>query len=485
MIEEIAFWAPQHAQELVEIFVNNSSTEQSYRPYLQNTVPRHTGMAVAFPVAEGASASRGYPCLLLVSEEKISDIFSWAHTYSQKIFPFSQFCRIMTFDDFDRLSRSSDKMAISTISSISQSWASVVLGEFLSQTEGQFDLPGIPYASVNSCYSQVMANIASTFESESLFDLAGKRLLQIEIQQKLGMRPVSINVLNGVWTLLLRLQGSRFNMTNIASVTEGNLSSVHMEPLFKEDVNISMLIRSKFQDLFSDSIEARVVAHAQLCRHAHLETDSSLDITTAAQLIALGVILVGRGTSHHFMLKEQSKKYPGAYIWFSLFAGLLGPNYWDESWSVSVRGIQKYGHTSPHILSHISADICWREYDWMSKTFTGIREFLSIQRQSPRLLNIEIFPGSVFQLRLSDGNAGNAPLSRESNENRDDKQNEDVRKVLEGFIDLADQARYMLKRSSTGHPRGHSRPLLKDPSTEDVEKRSYPSRSKGKSSRLT
>jgi hypothetical protein len=74
------------------------------------------------------------------------------------------------------------------------------------------------------------------------------------------------------------------------------------------------------------------------------------------------------------------------------------------------KGIERQVRTGFDWADVTGFDLCWVEYDWISKIFSGGDVFATLPKLTHRTLSIEVIPGATCQFRLSAaaGAAGDA-----------------------------------------------------------------------------
>jgi hypothetical protein len=172
-------------------------------------------------------------------------------------------------------------------------------------------------------------------------------------------------------------------------------------------------------------------------------------------LAAAGAFLVGRGTSHLFLLRRAGKRWPSALAWFGLLAALGGPELWDSEWVRAAKGVERVLRTSGDSGSLMNADLSWTEYEWLSRVFEGPHAFSDVPKLQSRTLSIEVVPGAAVQLRL----VGNSASSNNSDSERYQLNQltsrvRELEGALENFVILATKTRPVLEREPLNIARG-------------------------------
>jgi hypothetical protein len=153
-------------------------------------------------------------------------------------------------------------------------------------------------------------------------------------------------------------------------------------------------------ELHSDSFEARVIAFnnlVELLKGLPVEARRS---SACSAVVAIAAFLVGRSTSHEFLVRRNLEFFPFGPIWFGLLAGLVGSNYWDVTWARFAKGVERQLRSKFRWEEAAGYDLCWAEYAWYAATFDD-RNFSQIPKLLPKVLSVEVMPGATCQLRLS------------------------------------------------------------------------------------
>jgi hypothetical protein len=170
-------------------------------------------------------------------------------------------------------------------------------------------------------------------------------------------------------------------------------------------------------------------------------------------MLALAAYLVGRGTSHSFLIRRFPTLAPMAFVWFGFLAALRGSQGWDQSWGKVSKSIERQVRSSFDWADPPTADICWAEYKWLAETFSGNKALSEIVRSTPRSMSVEIIPGATFQFRTSEI----APRKEQDTKAAQRQSLEgELREALESFVALSIAAKRLLdqKGDQTSDQRG-------------------------------
>lgn len=405
---------------------------------------------------------RVIPTLILTEDTSRTDIFSWLSTYSPETFPLSQFARVVSAQDWENFTvvNSSDASKYKN----SDRWASVILGEILAQGESEIDLANLPLSRSAACFSFAVARTSLIYKKKTeAFIKCVSRLERIEIDPRFTRRPISVVELKKIWGALhdIDFQDDSPETPIEEKIKKGTYNLLASSGISRK---IFDLYFSELPGLFRNSIEDRVLAFQELIsRLRRRATDVILD-TEDNLLIAVAAILVGRGTSHIFLLHRIRRNFPSAILWFSAISATVGSKFWDPQWKRACRGIEKQLRQQFHWFDPATSDLCWEEYDWLSDIFDGQNLFGAFYKNSPNVLSVEIVPGASCQLRLT-SSVGRS-VEQETNENAVKRKS--VREVeLEAFaaeiLAISDKGRHLifnLKNEQTQNSFFNDDPLL-------------------------
>lgn len=332
------------------------------------------------------------PTAFVLDTQSAAETLSWLRVYSRDTFPLSQFGRVLSSDDWEM---------ILTEDSPSHSfrddrWASVVLGELLAQSEQDISLETISLSRVQACFSIAVARAHKFYDSHEVTRTCTERLRAIEADPRFLRRSVNVDALVPIWSLA---------STNIGRVSETwelaefiAIAARSFQDPAEQTLRAAGVLP---QALRSESIEERVVAFqhvASLASGASLSSPGSASQNAA--VVAAAAFLVGRGTSHAFLIRKYSRLAPLAHVWFGIIAGLAGREYWDHSWTKALKGVEKHVKASFSWSDPPLSDISWIEYNWVTNAVRGPQALQGIPRQVQTSLSIEIHPGVSCQMRL-------------------------------------------------------------------------------------
>ena len=431
-------WYQAGREEIPEMAFGSGALLGRGSVLMASSSPQKTAAHVAY--SGGDSGSFGYrpPALFILREEDASDTLSWLRVYAKEAFPLSQFARVITDSDWDNLySKPSEGLTTRT-----DKWASVVLGEILGQGEAEADIESIPLSRASGCFSMAIARSNYVHDAYPVTRACVDRLRVISEDGRIAKRLVPIDSLTPIWALV---SANVEDTPDLNELTEIVILAVERVERSKSDAGLVRKMLASTRGLSSDSVEERVVAFQQVAKEAVLIGDRRSSTVAAAALLAMAAFLVGRGTSHAFLLRKFPGVAPAAFAWFGLIAALKGSQGWDSAWTRMVKGIERQLRASFCIQDPPMADICWTEYSWLTKSFSGGQGLSDLARLFPRSLSIEIVPGAVCQFRMSSETRTIAEERRPEPSGLE----LELRNALERILLVADEASVILKATSS------------------------------------
>ena len=427
-------WHAGDREDLPDFTIGKGSLKKYYQKSSEKLTPTtKTGLTVG--ISED-SAGQIYPVLFVVSDSSYYDIFSWTNTFAPDAFPLSQFARVALETDAKSLR---DLLLSDGVNrNRSEQWSSVILGELLGQGGGDTDISSVPFSRSAACYSTSIARTWLLYDSEAAAANVAKRLRKIESDKRFVKRGISLDNLEFIWEALTHLGDSLCGEKPDAIV---NLVYSTAVKIYKNASSSTsrMVSLSDFPGLQSSSIEERVVAFQRLSQE--LNSLDSLSTYPELGVVAAGaVFLVGKGTSHAFLLKRIPGLFPSACAWFGLLAALSGPSTWDAHWLRSCKGIEKTLKQGFEWEEPALADLSWAEYDWMASVFEGHQMFETVSRMVAKVLSIEVLPGAICQLRLAGTVEDSGEHSRVATKiNRSYKKEKELEASVLQFLELANK----------------------------------------------
>lgn len=333
-----------------------------------------------------------FPSIMLVGSAR-KEVLAWISTYAEEAFPLSQFCRVLSTDDW--LDLASEQPSSQLIGPANSLWSSLVLGEMLGQVSSDQDVSTIALSRASACFSFAIARTTLLYpHRDTLRNKCADRLSFVENNSRFGRKNISTALLKPIWSAAFAVERIAIGSSDFATYLLGLLKILAPQVL--------ALIESN-KLLLSDSAEERVKGFDSIVDYLFAESKHNrISRSHSALCFAVAALLAGRGTSHIQLLGPVAQDFPDAFPWYGLLAGMVGQQYWDKAWSQQVKGVERTLRQCFRLDEPVQADICWIEYDWLARTYDSPEAFSMLPRNFPSGLAIELLPGVICQFRLED-----------------------------------------------------------------------------------
>lgn len=368
------------------------------------------------------------PSLILLDDLKAAETISWINAHSPESFPFSQFGRTVTKQDY--------KLARTLLDNDGQQsktevWPSVIIGEILALGDSETPLESLPLSRAQATFTNAVARSYINYKNSMLHGLCIERLSKLENNPRFVGRTIHVAELSSVWAQVIQEKNSDLTLKDLIDNPYLNFRG---EDLFGSHYGSSVNLRN-YQNLLSASAEDRILEYRKLLKEIDISQvkQNPSDIFS----VAAAAFLVGRSTSHLFLLKEIGRIVPTLYLWFGYIAGMMGPKYWTLEWSRASKGIEKGLRATFSWEDLPQCDLSWTEYEWLDKAYKGKDPFIEIPKLLPKVLSLELVPGASCQLRLSLSQGHQEIIAPKPQTDESDK----LRSALKEFVALADRLR--------------------------------------------
>jgi hypothetical protein len=363
-----------------------------------------------------------------------AETMSWLRVFAREAFPLSQFSRVVSDADWELLGSAKSEGRESR----TDRWASIVLGEILAQGEPDAEIESIPLSRAAACFSASIARAEFVHDSFEVTRLCTNRLRSIADDGRFVKRVIPIDALVPVWAAASAFADDTSSLFEIVELALHAAESSERRSITLSEPQATL---KSYPNLFSDSIEDRVVAFQRLGSDLvgsgiKQRKQSSID----AAMLAAGAFLVGRGTSHAFLLRKHPSLAPMAFVWFGLMAAFRGARGWDPVWLRAAKGVERQLRTTFSWQDPPAADVCWTEFEWLSTTISGPPAFSDLSRLFIRTLSVEIVPGAVCQFRMA-SDARPDEVRRPEMSTKDTE----IKATLEMFVALSGKAKQLLE----------------------------------------
>jgi hypothetical protein len=418
----------------------------------------------------GNQRQSGYspPSIAVMADKLASETFSWLKTYADETSPLSQFGRIVTTKDWALFTALIQGRQVNACRE--DYWASVILGETLAQGEGEGEPSTIPLSRALGCFSTAVARTASIYGHEIATRECTERLQKLAADPRFVRRSVAIEDLMPVWVMTNSQLPEAVTAIEVVHLVVNTAWKNHFDDLLGV-VSPSLLLEHR--GLFSDSIEERVIAFNLLSSVLVQFAARSSRGNFCGVLLAAAAFLVGRSTSHEFLLRKFGSQIPTAFVWFGLLAALAGPRAWDEHWSRATKGIERQVRAKFDWTESVGVDLYWAEFTWLANNFVGNAVFATLPKMFPKVLSIEVVPGATCQLRLTVGGAIETEIQATDPSARE----KDLESALAQLVSLAARMKPLLDSSSVGIQQTLG--LEESPNYKKTSRAKQPKRTKG------
>lgn len=404
MSTNLSNWTVVSRESLSEIFLGQAPVTGS------PNAPPHSllgldAIAVSFS-GERDGISPGSATLVLIAESTRVETLSWLRVNCPEIFPLSQFSRVLSTEDWVNFGEESFHGGNHDGRPRADVWASVVAGEMIAQGDLELDLAQVPMSRAAGCFSIAVARASLAYGSGSAAATCVERLKFLEHDQRFSRRHVAVRDLEPVWAVVKR---------NGRALVHPETAIELVFEIVRRDSRLKSLYDSlaRVPGLHSDAFEERVVAFNSLVDSLKGQAVDVLRISACSAVVAIAAFLVGRGTSHEFLVRRNLELFPYGPVWFGLLAGLAGPTYWDATWARFAKGVERQVRSKFRWDEAAGYDLCWAEYSWYASTFDD-RTFSQIPKLLPKVLSVEVLPGVACQLRISAAQPSAAKETRTS-----------------------------------------------------------------------
>lgn len=472
-------WAVVDREDLLDVLLGEYESRDSSRWTRPDLSLLGARLAIGYRDTQGWP-SYAPPSLVVIPDDTATETFSWLRTFAGEISPLSQYGRVILASEWHQFEE--NRNALNLVEHRSDRWASIAVGEALSQIEGETNLQNLPLSRFSGCFSTPIARASLIWGTDEATRTCTERLRLLESDRRFARRPVGVEQLLPVWSII----GARIH-DHLSPSEAATLVLEAANNYFRaNDPNSFALAPSiqtkEFLELSSDSVEERVGAFNRLTAEILRQSQSTRGASQSAidsVVLAAAAFLVGRSTSHVFLLQRAQRFAPTATAWFGAMAALAGPRAWDKAWLKATKGAERLLRPEFSWLEVPSADICWGEFAWLAGTFDGSDVFLDLPKMLPRTLNIEIVPGATCQFRL----AGES-VEHESKQTHEPTARERVLLDAVGqFIMLAQriEGKIEQKFEASGKPQQQSLWLDKDVGSRKSQRKMKPKGNSGES----
>ena len=276
------------------------------------------------------------PHFLVVSAAERRDFFAWVNTYCSFVTPLSQWCRVVSENEFQDLRTLA---IVPTYGRAIAAWAGAIIGEALLHNGTGAKVPQISISALQSC------NLFVAARASGLWHSANVRLSTVERYERardilgVGNRIAAMLRYEVLWPVLDHLSEDIsdriadqslpirmaiqccMDIRKTGFVSEKIMSSVALELGWpREVVTFEKSGAEERISLFDSAVE-RLVGASSNVPHAR---------TALVELIvAYFAARIGGGSSEHVKLLDRMLHgYPMVAVWYGVVSGLHRPEVW-------------------------------------------------------------------------------------------------------------------------------------------------------------
>ena len=400
-MNEVIRWFAVGREDLLDVLLGEAPPNEPSSSAPPLPALRAGKLALGYRDNDGeAMCSMCGPSIVIVDDNSATETMSWLRAFADEAFPMSQFARVVKLSDW--VTFSSKRRNFSHGEDFSpQRWAAVSVGEVLAQAESDIDLQNMPLSRLASSLTLPVGRATNLFGSGDATQQCVDRLRIVSADARFARRPISVSQLTPIWALCgARIEGHLEAHESALMVVEAasKLFRDEVGPVFVE----GGLFLERYAGLRSDSAEERVVAFNEFSDDV-LRLPASQVASSGAFLLAAAAFMVGRSTTHAFLLSRFRRAAPSSFAWFGLIAAFSGSRCWDGAWLRAVKGAERLLKPRFEWTDTSPADIGWAEFAWLAGSLDEIDQLVELPKMLPRTLGVEVVPGVALQVRLGQG----------------------------------------------------------------------------------
>jgi hypothetical protein len=254
-------WAMVDREDLLDVLLDEHTPPDLGRRTIPEPGLRDTRLAIGYRDTQGR---QGYapPSLIVISDDTVTETLSWLRTFASGVSPLSQYGRVVLASEWHQFKTRRDTLDLSE--QRSDHWASIAVGEALSQMEGETNLQNLPLSRFAGCFTTPIARASLVWGHEDATRTCADRLRQLESDRRFARRPVGVEQLFPVWSIVgasIHDHLSPSEAANLVLEAAGN----HFGACDLKSIALGASIQAKeFSGLSSDSVEERVEAFNRL-----------------------------------------------------------------------------------------------------------------------------------------------------------------------------------------------------------------------------
>ncbi|WP_258889259.1 hypothetical protein [Citrobacter portucalensis] len=425
-------WVSVSKEELFDVIFNVKQLESYFWKNKISDFDVRSGKVLVGAVESQRLDSKYKICMLVIDDDHFKDIFSWLRVYAEELFPLSQYARVILYSDYKEIISRGLDLFSGEINS--EELACIAVGEALAISDGSIELKSMALSRVSSCYTLPLARVIYNHGSDELLTVCKRRLSVIARDNRFLKRSVSIEQLDSALYYLRSFKARSYYESDIYESVLKLINEVVNNIDSNKNSFVVYEIKKQLTLMRSDSIEERVIAFNNI---SSCLPDITLDhaANDVSPLIAAAAFLVGRSTSHLFLLNKIGKTLPIVFLWFGVIAASVGSKAWDFSWLRVVKGAERLIMPSLIISDVSPADVSWLEFSWLLGVSNDSEHLNELPKMLPRTLSVEVVPGATLHIRLG----GVSPEQEYSKKNDISLRERALEDAVFHFINLSNQ----------------------------------------------
>ena len=378
---------------------------------------------------------RPLPCMLIVREEELRELFAWVNTYCPFVTPLSQWCRVLGEGD---LRRTKTPERIPAYGNAAGAWAGAMIGEAILRLGGRVEALHVSVAALQSCITFVAARAFGLWGSADM--LQATRRYE-EARELLGSTPIDPRSggYEDVWRVLVTLSGDALEKDHSISLSEecklaaiccGNIQ----ENGFISEKIVQRVIDAlgwsrEFCNYEKSAAEQRLEIYDQAL--ANIATGGGIErdrpnLLADFMVAYFAAKISGRASAHIQLVEGLLGSQPMSILWFGIISALYQPEVWGAEFSGLARLGVKELEFPTRLDERPRSDVSLEEL----RTLVGPSErysTLGFRGALPKVLNVELLTGVAGGIRL---------IEEDEEFQRDlgAKANEDARRRIRGVV---------------------------------------------------
>ena len=401
-------------------------------------------VGVSFAKGKGNSL----PCMLIVREGELQDLFAWVNTYCPFVTPLSRWCRVVEEVELKRMGAAERTPEFGNATA---AWAGAIIGEALLRLGGRMGALHVSVAALQSC---------ATFVAARAFGLWGNTGMRKasasyeEARQLLG--PTSLRSgfsgYDVVWNVLAGLDSEVVGTSRTASSSWASELAIEccrdiQRNGFVEKKNLSKATDAlgwpgEFDEYEDSAAEQRLemydLAMANLAesrRTAKENVDPLADLIVAYFAAKISASISG----HIQLIQGLQSSRPMTMMWYGIVSALHQPEIWGTEFNGLARLATRELEFPIRLDEAPRSDVSLAELRTLvepSETYSK----LGFRGASSRVLSVELALGVAGVIRLIDGGEEYQKSSRVP-------ANEEVRWRLQQVVDTLRSATEEARRA--------------------------------------